>query len=95
MDDAEQLVARSETNYITRHFASVWNANDDHGVLATLVDCIEAKWEAMVCLRKYERCWQELDALFRNHQYNLERHTQICLELDALEGEVCWYVAFE
>jgi hypothetical protein len=95
MDDAEQLAERSETHYIMRNFASVWNATDGHGVLALLVDCIEAKWEAMVCLRKYERCWQELDALFRNQQYNLERHTQICLEMDVLEGEVRRYVAFE
>ena len=68
---------------------------DEHGVLVPLVDCIETKWDTMVRLRKYERCWQELDALFRSHQYNLERHTQICMELDALEGEVCRYVAFE
>ena len=95
VDKAEQREERLETNYIMRHFASVWNVADEHGVLVPLVDCIETKWDTMVRLRKYERCWQELDALFRSHQYNLERHTQICLELDALEGEVCRYVAFE
>ena len=95
MDDAEPLAERSETHYIMRNFASVWNATDSDGVLATLVECIETKWEAMICLRKYKRCWQELDALFRSHQYNSDRHTQIFLEMIALESEARMYVAFE
>ena len=95
MDDAEPLAERSETHYVMRNFASVWNATDSHGVLALLVDCIETKWEVMTCLRKYERCWQELDALFRNHSYTLERHTQICLEMAALEDMGNAYVAFD
>ena len=95
MDDAEPLADRLETHYIMRNFASVWNATDSDGVLATLVECIETKWEAMTCLRKYTQCWQELDALFRSHQYNSDRHTQIFLEMIALESEARRYVAFE